>query len=55
MLVTVWFFYPETGGRSLEQIAIIFDGEGADLPLTKPQDKGLEDGHESAASHKEEV
>lgn len=27
MLITVYFFYPETRGYTLEQIAIVFDGE----------------------------
>lgn len=29
ILVTIYFFYPETKGFSLEEIAIIFDGDGA--------------------------
>lgn len=28
-LILIWFFYPETRGRSLEEVAIIFDGEKA--------------------------
>lgn len=31
MAVTVFFFYPETRGRSLEQIAVIFDGDAAEV------------------------
>lgn len=31
VLVTVWTTYPETRGRSLEEIAVIFDGEGASV------------------------
>lgn len=31
VLVTVWKTYPETKGRSLEEIAVIFDGEGASV------------------------
>lgn len=27
LCVVVWFWYPETKGRSLEEIAIVFDGE----------------------------
>jgi len=27
--VTVWLFYPETRGRSLEEMAVVFDGEEA--------------------------
>lgn len=30
--ITAYFYYPETRGYSLEQIAFIFDGEDADLP-----------------------
>jgi MFS family permease len=30
--VTVWLAYPETRGRSLEEMAIIFDGENAAVP-----------------------
>ncbi|KAH6653800.1 general substrate transporter [Truncatella angustata] len=32
MAVTVFFYYPETRGRSLEQIAVIFDGDAAEVP-----------------------
>ncbi|KAF3004452.1 hypothetical protein G7054_g7175 [Neopestalotiopsis clavispora] len=36
MFVTVFFCYPETRGRSLEQIAVIFDGDAAEvLDVTK--------------------
>jgi Sugar (and other) transporter len=31
MILTVYFFYPETRGYSLEQIAVIFDGEDAEV------------------------
>jgi MFS family permease len=31
VLVTVWKAYPETNGRSLEEIAVIFDGESASV------------------------
>ena len=31
VLVTVWITYPETRGRSLEEIAVIFDGDGASV------------------------
>ncbi|KAK5116572.1 hypothetical protein LTR85_009197 [Meristemomyces frigidus] len=30
--LTAYFFYPETRGYTLEQIAVIFDGENADVP-----------------------
>lgn len=29
--LTAFFFYPETRGYSLEQIAVIFDGENAEV------------------------
>ena len=29
--ITVYFFYPETRGRTLEQMAVIFDGD-AEIP-----------------------
>lgn len=29
---TVYFFYPETRGHTLEQMAVIFDGEDAEVP-----------------------
>lgn len=29
MLVVVWFLYPETKGYTLEQVAVVFDGEEA--------------------------
>ncbi|KAK6209981.1 sugar transporter [Colletotrichum tabaci] len=32
--VTVYFAYPETRGFSLEQMAVIFDGDDADVILT---------------------
>jgi sugar porter (SP) family MFS transporter len=31
MLVVVWYFYPETKGRTLEQVAVIFDGPAAEV------------------------
>lgn len=30
--VTVFFCYPETKGYSLEQMAVVFDGDAADVP-----------------------
>lgn len=37
--VTVWGFYPETRGRSLEEIAVIFDGEEVALSEDKSRDR----------------
>ncbi|TQN64738.1 Lactose permease [Colletotrichum shisoi] len=31
MIVSVWFYYPETRGRTLENMAFLFDGEGAEV------------------------
>lgn len=28
---TIWFFYPETSGHSLEQVATVFDGDAAEV------------------------
>lgn len=34
MLPTIWFLFLETKGRTLEEIAVVFDGPGANpLPL----------------------
>ena len=30
--ITVWFTYPETKGRSLEEMAVVFDGADAAVP-----------------------
>ncbi|KAK5999471.1 hypothetical protein QM012_005472 [Aureobasidium pullulans] len=32
--VTVWYAYPETRGFSLEQMAVVFDGDAAEVPHT---------------------
>jgi H+/Cl- antiporter ClcA len=32
MAFTIYFFYPETRGHTLEQMAVIFDGENAEVP-----------------------
>lgn len=29
MLPTIWFLFPETKGRTLEEIAVVFDGPDA--------------------------
>jgi hypothetical protein len=31
--VTAFFFYPETRGHTLEQIAVLFDGDNARAPI----------------------
>jgi hypothetical protein len=30
MLPTIWFLFPETKGRTLEEIAVVFDGPDVD-------------------------
>ena len=37
-LLTTFFFYPETHGHTLEQIAFIFDGEDTDLLTPEGKD-----------------
>ncbi|KAL2851503.1 general substrate transporter [Aspergillus pseudoustus] len=32
--ITIWFWYPETNGYTLEEMAVIFDGERADDKIT---------------------
>jgi hypothetical protein len=29
--VTIWFTYPETRGHSLEEMAVVFEGDDADI------------------------
>ncbi|KAJ4177873.1 hypothetical protein NW767_014994 [Fusarium falciforme] len=38
MLVTVWFYYPETRGHTLENMAWIFDGDRAATTVTMAED-----------------
>lgn len=42
ILFTVWKTYPETRGRSLEEIAVIFDGDAASLTgiVQRPDEEG---------------
>lgn len=40
IICTIWFFYPETRGHSLEEMAVIFDGEKAAVT-------GLDIGHDA--------
>ncbi|CAK7232128.1 hypothetical protein SEUCBS140593_008157 [Sporothrix eucalyptigena] len=39
MIITVYFYYPETRRRTLEEIAVIFDGEAAELPMMTKEAK----------------
>ncbi|KAK4695306.1 hypothetical protein P7C70_g8575, partial [Phenoliferia sp. Uapishka_3] len=43
MLVVIYFYFPETRGRSLEQIAEIFDGVSDDSSTRSPEVEGKED------------
>ncbi|RDW71805.1 hypothetical protein BP5796_07839 [Coleophoma crateriformis] len=49
--ITVYFFYPETRGYSLEQIAVIFDGDDANVA---PPSETSQKVHAMAATHIEE-
>ncbi|CAG8266216.1 unnamed protein product [Penicillium olsonii] len=53
VLITVWKTYPETRGRTLEEIAVIFDGEGARITgvIVGSDEKGLTEKME----HREDV
>jgi MFS family permease len=35
--VAIWFLYPETKGRLLEEVALIFDGPGGELDAATPE------------------
>ena len=32
--ITIWFTYPETRGHSLEDMAVVFDGDDAEVLLS---------------------
>jgi MFS family permease len=38
MVVSVWFWYPETRGLTLENVAWIFDGEQADVGIVSAKE-----------------
>lgn len=40
MVPTIWFLFPETKGRTLEEIAVVFDGPDAN-PLMSDADVGV--------------
>jgi hypothetical protein len=42
-IICIYFFYPETRGRMLEEVAEIFDGPGAVPPVARAHDEALED------------
>jgi len=39
--LVVWVWYPETRGRSLEEMAVVFDGEGAVVEVFEKERGGL--------------
>ncbi len=48
--VIAYFYYPETRGRTLEQMALIFDGEDAELlPAEKKADMALDEAERQSA------
>ncbi|KAJ6086717.1 hypothetical protein N7467_005631 [Penicillium canescens] len=53
ILVVVWRTYPETRGRSLEEIAVIFDGENARVVV--PDVKFVEEKQVGRIEHREDV
>lgn len=38
MVISVWFWYPETRGLTLENVAWIFDGEHADVGVASAKE-----------------
>ncbi|KAH7011271.1 general substrate transporter [Ilyonectria destructans] len=55
MILTVWFYYPETRGRTLENMAYLFDGEDAVAGGITAQDvlKGASVEHDDMVENKE--
>lgn len=49
MIPTIWFLFPETKGRTLEEIAVVFDGPD----VLQSRQVSLSKGgfHESQVSH----
>jgi hypothetical protein len=33
--ITIWFTYPETRGHTLEEMAVVFDGDDAAIPTSR--------------------
>lgn len=55
ILFTVYFCYPETKGYSLEEIAVIFDGERARVTEFVTAKEGMEDERTGKSEHAEDV
>lgn len=53
LLVTVYFAYPETRGHTLEQMAVIFDGDDAapPPPAAVSEKTGIMVSHADGANH----
>ena len=43
MIPTIYFIFPETKGRTLEEIAKVFDGEAASAEVLRQASLGLDE------------
>jgi|TARA_R110002003_G_scaffold357_6_gene19128 hypothetical protein len=58
MFITVYFFYPETRGYTLEHMAVLFDGEGAAPSSAETAERAFsvtEKGEYAGTLHEEKV
>ena len=53
-IVTIWFTFPETKGLTIEEIAVVFDGEKA-IPDGKKSVLATKTGHGANTEHVEEA